>query len=497
VGELSLSAGPYRVEERRVGGVDILTYFYPANAGLAPRYLDAAERYLRFYTDLFGPYPFEKFAVVENFFPTGYGFPSYTLLGSAIIRLPFIIDTSFPHEIAHNWWGNGVLPDDREGNWSEGLVTYLADYLLKEKKSPAEGRAYRLQLLADYAALVPPDRDFPLHRFTGRVDAASRAIGYGKGAMLFHMVRTMIGDEAFFRALREICRERLYRDAAWSDFARAFSRSSGKELGPFMDQWLSRTGGPRLSLEDVRLRRSAAGWEVSGAVVQSPPFYEISVPLQLVGEAMPISRTLPVKGERTTFSITVPDMPRRLQLDPGAELFRLLSTSELPPTVNRVKGAEKLLLVRTKECRATDGTLQILLESLGRPTAPVMPEEQVDAVRLGGHDLLFCGVPRDATLLSLPEGTSVSPGEFSIGGERYRDSADLFFLALTHPRSGGRTAALFLPLSPEAAGRYAMKITHYGAYGYLVFSGGENRRKGMFPAAARGSVVEFGGEEKR
>jgi len=91
--------------------VDIYTYFYPDNAGLSARYLEAAARYIGFYAELFGPYPFEKFAVVENFFPTGYGFPSYTLLGSAIIRLPFIIDTSLPHEIAHCWWGNGVLVD--------------------------------------------------------------------------------------------------------------------------------------------------------------------------------------------------------------------------------------------------------------------------------------------------------------------------------------------------------------------------------------------------
>ena len=83
IGGLTLCAGPYRIEERRVAGVDLYTYFYPDNASLAARYLDAAARYLAFYSDLFGPYPFEKFAVVENFFPTGYGFPSFTLLGSA------------------------------------------------------------------------------------------------------------------------------------------------------------------------------------------------------------------------------------------------------------------------------------------------------------------------------------------------------------------------------------------------------------------------------
>ena len=180
VGVLTLCAGPYRVESRRVDGIELYSYLYPDNAALAPSYLDAAAKYLKFYGDLFGPYPFEKFAVVENFFQTGYGFPSFTLLGGSIIRLPFIIDTSFPHEIAHSWWGNGIQVDQREGNWSEGLVTYLADYLLKERRSPVEGRDYRQQFLIDYASLVTPANDFPLNAFASRSDPASRAIGYGR-----------------------------------------------------------------------------------------------------------------------------------------------------------------------------------------------------------------------------------------------------------------------------------------------------------------------------
>ena len=248
IGLLTLCAGPYRVEQKSVAGIDIYTYFYPDNASQAPRYLDAAAKYLKLYSDLFGPYPFEKFAVVENFFPTGYGLPSFTLLGGSVIRLPFIIDTSFPHEIAHSWWGNGIEVDQREGNWCEGLVTYLADYLLKERRSPAEAEEYRRQLLIDYASLVTPKNDFPLSAFASRTDPASRTIGYGKGAMVFHMVRSMIGDRAFFAALRQVALDHLYRAASWSDFVRAFSKSAGRDLSPFMAQWLTRPGGPGLTL---------------------------------------------------------------------------------------------------------------------------------------------------------------------------------------------------------------------------------------------------------
>jgi hypothetical protein len=106
---ISLSVAPYVVREKKTGDVTAATYFLSPNQHLSDAYLDATADYVSFYSNLFGPYPFEKFAVVENFFPTGYGFPSYTLLGSTVLRLPFIIHTSLGHEIAHCWWGTGYM----------------------------------------------------------------------------------------------------------------------------------------------------------------------------------------------------------------------------------------------------------------------------------------------------------------------------------------------------------------------------------------------------
>ncbi len=491
VGELSLSAGPYVIEERHLKGIDVYTYLYRENAKLGKKYLDAAVKYIGMYSELFGPYPFDKFAAVENFFPTGYGYPSYTLLGSTVIRLPFIVDTSFPHEIAHCWWGNGVQVDYRQGNWSEGLVTYLADYLLEEKKGTAAARDYRLRLLGDYSSLVKPDRDFPLQKFMGRVDPASRAIGYGKGAMVFHMIRTRIGDKAFFRALKEINRERLFKSATWSDFSGAFSRTSGRDLAPFIQQWLTRSGGPTLSFDSVTRRRRGAGWRVSGAIVQADsPFYELTLPLRVETEKGAVQQKVALSGKRTDFSFSVPYRPSRIVLDPEATVFRLLAEEELPPTVNLVKGSEKLAVVVTGNCQANKGTLHNLLESMGQGTAPLLTEDQLEKLNLGNYDLLFCGVPQDKErLLKVPAGITIAPKEFSVEGEKFANRHDLLFVVTQHPVKAGRVAALFLPLSPDAAEQYVLKVTHYGKYGYLVFSGGENRRKGMFSPS--GNTVTF------
>ena len=492
VTSLSLSAGRYVVTERKRGALPLYAYFSPANASLAESYLDASARYITFYEGLFGPYPFEKFAIVENFIPTGYGFPSYTLLGGAVIRLPFIIGTSLPHEIAHNWWGNGVLADYRQGNWSEGIVTYVADYLLEERKSPAAGRDYRFRLLTEYASLVAPATDFPLKEFESRTDPSSRAIGYGKGAMLFHMLRTMIGDEAFFGALRDVCRERMYAAASWNDFTRAFSRRTGKDLAPFVDQWLARTGGPHLSLKDVTSKRDGGKWRVAGTIVQTAPLWQFPVTLGVTAAGKGVRQTVAVSEGRTPFSITVPDRPSRLVLDPDADLFRILARGEIPPSVNTIKGSRGLVAVIADSCTARPETVKLLLESLGQGGATVLRENEVRGPELAGHDLFVCGVPSRKGVLPVIGGeVTVSPQEFVVSGEAYRSVGDALLLVGGHPADRDRVAALFLPLSAAAAEACVTKITHYGKYGFLVFSGGQNRRKGVLPAGGGGTEINF------
>lgn len=489
VGLVSLCAGPYLVEERQAAGIKLYSYFYRDNAELAPRYLEAAGRYLALYQELFGPFPFEKYAVVENFFPTGYGFPSFTLLGGSVIRLPFIVDTSLPHEIAHSWWGNGVDVDLSEGNWCEGLVTYLADYLLKERRSPVEALEYRRQLLIDYASLVTAENEFPLTGFVSRNDPPSRAIGYGKAAMLFHMIRSQIGDAAFFEALRSVSRERMYGSASWSDLLRAFSKSAGRDLSPFFRDWLTRPGGPRLALAQVQTRRQGEGWQVSGSVRQSGPLFEARVPLRLETRDGAVEKVLQVAAQGSTpFTLAISSPPRRLLLDPGADSFRILSPGEIPATVNSIKGSTNLLGVITGDCQASSATFQTFLASLSQGSAPVVAESLLDPAQAASRDLVFCGTPLDRSLLPTGYQDARFPGE----GEGAPAAGDgLLFQVLQRPAPGKGVVALFQPLSQVAAAKYGPKVTHYGKYGYLLFSGGANRRKATASPADQGVVVDL------
>ena len=134
IDEMTLVGGPLVVYRDAAGPVEALVYLRQKDDALAAKYLTATAQYVEMYRGLVGPYPYGKFALVENFWETGYGMPSFTLLGSQIIRFPFILSSSYPHEILHNWWGNSVFVDYATGNWCEGLTAYMADHLIQEQR---------------------------------------------------------------------------------------------------------------------------------------------------------------------------------------------------------------------------------------------------------------------------------------------------------------------------------------------------------------------------
>jgi hypothetical protein len=480
---LSLSAGPYSIRERTVKGISISTYFFPETRELAESYLDATARYLVFYENLIGPYPFSKFAVVENFFPTGYGFPSYTLLGSTVIRLPFILETSLGHEIAHCWWGNGVLVDYHHGNWSEALTTYVADYMFKENSSAEEAKEYRLQILRNFTTLVHDRNDFPLSRFQSRYDPASQAIGYGKGAMVFHMIRRKIGDTAFWEALRDVYKEKRFQEASWQDFQRAFERHGECSLQGFFDQWVRREGAPVLSLDSVAMEPLGGLFKVRAFVLQEQPLYDLELDAVIESESLRGHKKVILSGPATLLEVPSFGRPLRLAVDPDFHVLRTLYPSEIPPTVNSLKSSDSLIIVLSKAWEAEGARVgKTLALSLGVKNYSVIPEGDLRDNDRSNRDLLYIGFPEERQIPMNPiQGVTVQADRFILQNRTFENPSDIFFGVFHRADNGDRIAALFLPLSPGDVHDVARKITHYGKYSYLAFREDKNEIKGTWP----------------
>ena len=483
---LALSAGRYIVTQSTAGAIATSTYFLSDDPGLAQTYLKATAEYLSLYENQFGPYPFEKFAVVENFFPTGYGFPSYTLIGGRVLRLPFIVRTSLGHEIAHCWWGNGVRIDTTDGNWAEGLTSYVAEHYYQERTSSEAGRQHRQQLLRNYATLVPPRKAFPLRRFSHRFNPLTKAIGYDKGAMVFHMLKQTIGEEAFRRGLRHLYATRLHQAAGWDELQSSFEQAHGRGLDWFFRQWLDRPGAPALRFEDIEIRTVAADVHiVRGVLRQDKPYYRLAVPVTLSGETAAETQTVHVRGETTAFEFHLGERPARLEADPDIQVFRRLAPEEILSSINALKRPAPLLAVVGSEriSAAHRRSGEILARALGRSEIVFKLEKNLDPEQLQSNDLVMLGIPRQSSLKRIiQDRIDLQREGFELDGKPFAADRNTFFGVWRHPDSDGGILALLVYGPERHQETIARKIPHYGRFSYLVFEETTNHIKGVWPA---------------
>jgi aminopeptidase N len=320
--------------------IQLSTYLFPDDAHLAEEYLDATARYLDAYIPLLGRYPFEKFAVVENFFPSGLGMPSFTLLGSGIIKRHYVQPYALGHEIVHSWLGNDVFNHSERGNWVEGLTTYLANYYWHELMGDqAQARDQRRLMVQGYNLYVPPERDYPVAQFTQKLDEHDNAIGYQKAAMLFHLLRQEVGEETFWRALKNLVVQYHGRHAEWRDLEQVFTEESNRDLRWFFAQWMEQDGAPMLSLSEA-VARSVAGapaqiFQLEATIIQSNKLFRLPLQLRIRMEGdREQMLTVPLRSLRETISVALPARPIAIDLDPEFMAFRRVARQSLSPVLN-------------------------------------------------------------------------------------------------------------------------------------------------------------------
>jgi uncharacterized iron-regulated protein len=454
----------YRVIRDRLQGIELAAYFFPEDQKLARRYLDQAKKYIQLYEALLLPFPFRRFAIVENFLPTGYSMPTYTLLGQEVVRLPFILETSLGHEILHQWLGNQVYGSE-EGNWSEGLTTYLADHLYEEQKG--DGWGYRRQILIDYGSYVHDDNDFPLASFAGRFDAASRSVGYGKAAMVFHMVRQMLGDEAFFGALKALLREKEFQRASWDDLRTVFQRQSGQELSWFFDQWISRKGLPELRLGAFTVEQGAGAFVLNFDLGQKGELYRLDVPLKVryrTGGEKSLRLRLAEKEKRVR--IELEQEPAEVVIDENFDLARKLSEPEVPPVVAGFLGAQKRIVVLPL---SAESTYREVIAGLRARGAEVKTSEA-----LSDNDMRFAAL---AVLGTDHPVVRRLYGSVEMGGAGFE------VVVKKNPWNLRNTVSIMSAASAAEASAAFAKIFHYGKYSRLAFQNGRNVAATVEPAA--------------
>ncbi len=469
---ITLLGGPYKHREARAAsGVPLSAFLHPEAVQRSQALLESADRALALFAKRYGPYPHPRFSVVSSPLATGFGYPGIAYLDRRILHLPFVPRVSLPHEVLHNWWGNGVMVAPASGNWAEGLTTFGADHQLRAQRSREAARSRRRQWLEDFATYHREGPAPALRDFRARVDGASRTLGYNKAAFMWLMLRDHLGPGPFREGLRNFYRRHRHRYAAWEDLRRTLEEASGRELEWFFHQWLDRPGSPRLRLDRVEPGPETVKLTLSQ---QTEP-YRLQLPVRLVfGDGGSRTKTLKLTRKAQEFRVATDARKLlRVQVDPDYRVFRRLAPAEVPPRLAgilaTVDGRVGIGLGPDRRGKEWHSAAVRLGQGLwGKAPSVGMwdPQDLNDfpAVVVVSRDRLealwkHLGAGRD-----LPEWPPEADARVAVGS-----------LSMDGP-----AIVLVAAEDPQALEVLGRPLPHYGSYGWLAFRAGQRLARGRW-----------------
>lgn len=296
---VALNIAPYRRIEgsfESVSGdtVPVIFFVLPEDEARGRAFLPEIIEHVRFHERLLGPYPFraDKYGVVQT---PHLGMEHQTIIAYGAAFDPGAMtggrdwgfDALHHHELSHEWWGNLVTNADWKDMWlHEGFGTYMQALYAEELGGADRYHAYmgfNRGGFANRAPVAPRDS-----RTTQEIYFSSGSDIYGKGAWILHTLRFVIGDDAFFRALRKMAYPdpalervtdgRQTRFATTDDFLEIAEEESGQELDWFFEVYLRQPALPTLVV-----RRDGDQYDLAWDVPNGLPF-PMPVEVQVNGE---------------------------------------------------------------------------------------------------------------------------------------------------------------------------------------------------------------------
>ena len=266
---------------------------------------------LRFYTGLIGdvPYPTFTLTVTDAYLPGGHSPAYFGVLNEPLPMPPGMMMSwqtdpvafsSYPsfflaHELAHQWWGQAVGWKNYHEQWlSEGIAQYFAALYAQEEEAATLDEGERGEIFTDVLAQMrrwamrhsdegPVYLGYRLGHIEGEL-RVFRALVYNKGAMVLHMLRQLIGDEAFFNGVRRFYNDMRFQQAGTDDLMRAFETEAGRSLEGFFERWIHDSELPEVRFAyrtEARLSGPTGETDLVLTFEQDEPLFEVPVTVRI------------------------------------------------------------------------------------------------------------------------------------------------------------------------------------------------------------------------
>jgi aminopeptidase N len=320
-------------------GMIPLSYYVPqtdrnfAIQGFAP-----ADPSLKFFSQTIAPYPYEKLALIvgatrfggmENssaiVFSSTLFDPRPTETVSKIFKVREGIVDVVAHEIAHQWFGDSVTESTWADLWlSEGFATYFAGLFIQRYEGEAVFRQYMAEAAEAYFK-YEKNTLTPIHDTeTEDLFRLLNANNYQKGAWVLHMLRSQLGDKAFFAGIRAYYLAHRNSTATTEDLRIALEKTSGVSLKDFFSRWIYSSGHPQYEAtwEWEQPRPGKGILTVRLEQRQQDAAFLMPVPLEIMTAKGIVRKTINPSGKLTVVRLAVNSRPTALRLDPDSTILK-------------------------------------------------------------------------------------------------------------------------------------------------------------------------------
>ena len=319
------ACGSAPASPRPDGCVEVSAWLFEEDAGQADLSFRRAADMVDFYADLVGPFPFEKLAHVQS--ATRFGGMEnasaifYSERGLASGR---DMEGTVAHETAHQWFGDHVTQADWPELWlSEGFATYFGHLYFEARDGEESFRARMEGSRRSYLASEVTDRAV-IDREEWDLFALLNANNYPKGAWILHMLRGIMGDEAFFRGIRDYYDAFGGANATSADFRSVMEAAWGVDLGWFFGQWLEEPGYPVLGL-DHWWDDGASEVVIDVVQEQDPRWPAFRIPMEIeitLDDGRGERHRIEMRQRRETLRVPLEAPPASVTLDPAGWVLK-------------------------------------------------------------------------------------------------------------------------------------------------------------------------------
>ena len=317
-----------QLNPKQAEGISVAVYAPKNMSANAQEFASDVARASITFSDLFGPIPDPTYTLIQ--LPEGtlreYAAPGVLLLSQRLWD-PKASDRAISRLVAAQWWGVQVAPATPNDVWiTDGLARYCEALYAEQNVGKEAG----LRAVDEFAVGSLMYEDAAPIAQAGRLAPYSpdyRSVVMNKGAMLFHMLRAMMGEVAFKSVLRDFYFQYAEKSARIEDFENLAERRVQAAFKPpqdppnlrsFFAQWLDSTGIPEFTLDYV-VYRTPKGFRVVGKIKQPLDTFHMPVELRIETEGNPETKTIDVVGTESQFSVDVFGRPKPMgiKIDPN------------------------------------------------------------------------------------------------------------------------------------------------------------------------------------